>query len=90
MKAIYHGFLAIVTECQPNPYAPSDPIEVQRSLGATADELAALATDPTGIEITRDLWDADGAVLDGEVWISFLDPALIVDPTDDQVEAARR
>lgn len=40
---------------------------------------------PTGDK----LWDMDGAVLDGDLWVSFWDPGLIVDPTDDQVAAAR-
>lgn len=35
------------------------------------------------------LWDMDGAVLDAELWVSFADRDLIVDPTDAQVAAAR-
>ena len=30
----------------------------------------------------------DGAILDEELWVAFGDPNLVVDPTDDQVEAA--
>lgn len=44
-------------------------------------------TDPS-LSPREYLWNMDGAVLDDELWVSFCDPDLIVDPTDEQVERA--
>ena len=40
--------------------------------------------------VLRHVNDDDGAgvLLDGEVYVPFGDPDLIIDPTDDQVDAA--
>lgn len=80
MKAIYRGHLATITDCMGNPKAPTDDTVLRRVYPhATTVSLPNLRT----------LWDFDGAVLDHELWVSFCDPDLIVDPTDSQVEAAR-
>lgn len=47
-------------------------------------------TDNTDPELTLEqrMWNLDGVVLDDELWASFMDPDLIVDPTDTQVAEA--
>lgn len=80
VKAIYRGHLASITENMGNPSKPTDDATLRRAYPlATTVSLGALRT----------LWDMDGAILDHELWVSFCDPDLIVDPTDDQVAAAR-
>jgi hypothetical protein len=79
MKAIYRGHEATITECMGNP-SRSDEAEIAARFPLES---------ATAIEAIRGAWDMDGAVLDDELWVSFMDPDLIVDPTDIQMAAAR-
>lgn len=90
MKAVYRGVLANVTGWCANP-GETEPDEAFRAMGATAEEMAALDLPGgrIGLDVTADLWDSDGVILDHELWVSWMDPGLVVDPTDTQVDAAR-
>lgn len=82
MKAIYRGHLATITDCMGAPREPEE-----EDIDRLAAQYPSMADDRPWL---ARVWRMDGAVLDHELWVSFVDPELIVDPTDKQVEEVTR